>query len=173
MRSLTACVAKRYAESEDFNKGLSMFSESRDDFDTWFKERLAEATGVDLKPEMELPELVSRTQGRENAAGDHSTDYLASLGTGAWRHVTPSGERFDARFHHFGCHSNADEVADLEGTGSFRGSDVVLTLQVRIEDLERFASPDWYSMAIFNGSTLVYGTAGNVVSGDFTVEVAS
>jgi hypothetical protein len=103
----------------------------------------------------------------------HSTDYLASLGTGAWRHVTPSGERFDARVYIFSCHSNAGEVADLEGTGSFRGSDVELTLQVHIEDLERFASPDWYSMAIFNGSTLVYGTAGNVASGDFTVEVTS
>jgi hypothetical protein len=61
MRSLTACVAQRYAESEDFNKGLSMCYGSRDDFDIWFKERLAEATGVDLNdpPEMVLPELVS------------------------------------------------------------------------------------------------------------------
>ena len=38
-----------------------MFSESRDEFDLWFKERLAEATRVDLNdpPEMSLPELVS------------------------------------------------------------------------------------------------------------------
>jgi len=50
-----------YMESEDFNKALSMFSESRDEFDLWFKERLAEATRVDLNdpPEMSLPELVS------------------------------------------------------------------------------------------------------------------
>jgi hypothetical protein len=38
-----------------------MFVESRDGFDMWFKERLADATGVDLNdpPEMKLPELVS------------------------------------------------------------------------------------------------------------------
>jgi hypothetical protein len=50
-----------YMESEDFSKALSMFSESRDGFDLWFKERLAAATGVDLNhpPEMSLPELVS------------------------------------------------------------------------------------------------------------------
>jgi hypothetical protein len=50
-----------YMESPDFNKALGMFVESRDGFDMWFKERLADATGVDLNdpPEMKLPELVS------------------------------------------------------------------------------------------------------------------
>ncbi len=50
-----------YMESQDFNKALSMFVESRDEFDLWFKQRLADATGVDLNdpPDMSLPELVS------------------------------------------------------------------------------------------------------------------
>jgi hypothetical protein len=40
---------------------LGLFSRSRDDFDMWFKRRLADATGVDLNnpPEMTLPELLS------------------------------------------------------------------------------------------------------------------
>jgi hypothetical protein len=50
-----------YIESADFNKAFSMFVQSRDEFDLWFKERLADATGVDLNdpPELKLPELVS------------------------------------------------------------------------------------------------------------------
>ena len=51
-----------YMESGDFGKALGMFSESRDDFDVWFKRRLAEVSGVDLNnppPDMKLPELVS------------------------------------------------------------------------------------------------------------------
>jgi hypothetical protein len=50
-----------YMESADFNKALSMFVQSRDEFDLWFKERLADATGVDLNdpPPLVLPELVS------------------------------------------------------------------------------------------------------------------
>jgi len=50
-----------YMESPDFNKALGMFVQSRDDFDMWFKERLANATGVDLNdpPPMTLPEVVS------------------------------------------------------------------------------------------------------------------
>lgn len=50
-----------YIESADFNKAFSMFVQSRDDFDLWFKERLADATGVDLNdpPALALPELVS------------------------------------------------------------------------------------------------------------------
>jgi hypothetical protein len=48
-------------ESPDFNKALGMFVQSRDEFDMWFKERLANATGVDLNdpPPMTLPEVVS------------------------------------------------------------------------------------------------------------------
>ncbi len=50
-----------YMESSDFNKALGMFVESRNEFDLWFKERLANATGVDLNnpPEINLPELLS------------------------------------------------------------------------------------------------------------------
>jgi len=50
-----------YMESPDFSNALSMFSQSRDAFDLWFKQRLAEATGVDLNdpPPMQLPELLS------------------------------------------------------------------------------------------------------------------
>lgn len=50
-----------YMESPDFNKSLGMFVQSREDFDMWFKERLANVTGVDLNdpPPMTLPEVVS------------------------------------------------------------------------------------------------------------------
>ncbi len=50
-----------FMESSDFNKALGMFVESRDEFDLWFKDRLANATGVDLNnpPEIKLPELLS------------------------------------------------------------------------------------------------------------------
>src|SRR5688572_15873085 len=52
-----------YMESGDFNRALQLFVESRDEFDQWFKRRLAEVTGLDmnnLPPDMRLPELVSR-----------------------------------------------------------------------------------------------------------------
>jgi hypothetical protein len=50
-----------YMETGDFAQALGLFSQSRDDFDMWFKRRLADATGVDLNdpPEMSLPELLS------------------------------------------------------------------------------------------------------------------
>ena len=50
-----------YMETEDFGRALGLFSQSRDDFDMWFKRRLADVTGVDLNdpPEMTLPELLS------------------------------------------------------------------------------------------------------------------
>ena len=53
-----------YMESPDFTSALRLFSQSQDDFDLWFKRRLAEATGVDLNnpPEMQLPELLSSYQ---------------------------------------------------------------------------------------------------------------
>lgn len=54
-----------YMESQDFAGALALFVESRDDFDLWFKSRLAEATGVDLNnppPDMKLPELLSGYQ---------------------------------------------------------------------------------------------------------------
>jgi len=50
-----------YMESPDFPKALSMFSHSQDQFDQWFKQRLADATGLDLNtpPAAPLPELLS------------------------------------------------------------------------------------------------------------------
>jgi hypothetical protein len=50
-----------YIETNDFGNAFQTFVESREPFDMWFKERLANATGVDLNdpPPMELPELVS------------------------------------------------------------------------------------------------------------------
>jgi hypothetical protein len=50
-----------YMESPDFPAALSMFSQSRDEFDQWFKQRLTDATGLDLNtpPSAPLPELLS------------------------------------------------------------------------------------------------------------------
>ena len=50
-----------YMESPDFPKALSMFSQSKAEFDLWFKQRLADATGLDLNtpPAGPLPELLS------------------------------------------------------------------------------------------------------------------
>jgi len=50
-----------YIETDDFGEALVRFSGSQDDFDLWFKRRLADSTGVDLNdpPEMTLPELLS------------------------------------------------------------------------------------------------------------------
>src|SRR5215831_4734907 len=48
-------------ESPDFPTALSMFAQSQDVFDRWFKQRLAYATDLDLNtpPEAPLPELLS------------------------------------------------------------------------------------------------------------------
>ncbi len=54
-----------YMESPNFNNALEQFVQSRDEFDLWFKERLAEATGLDLNnppPGMVMPELLSSYQ---------------------------------------------------------------------------------------------------------------
>ncbi|MCO5176549.1 MAG: DUF6176 family protein [Thermomicrobiales bacterium] len=54
-----------YMESENFAQALQMFSQSQDAFDRWFKERLAEATGLDLAnppTDMSLPEMLSSYQ---------------------------------------------------------------------------------------------------------------
>lgn len=50
-----------YMESADFGKALGMFAQSKEEFDVWFKERLANATGVDLNspPPGPLSELLS------------------------------------------------------------------------------------------------------------------
>src|SRR3954464_14369840 len=54
-------VMVAYMETNDFTNALRLFSQSQEDFDMWFKRRLADATGVDLNdpPEMTLPELLS------------------------------------------------------------------------------------------------------------------
>jgi hypothetical protein len=48
-------------ESADFGRALSMFSGSQDEFDMWFKRRLADSTGLDLNtpPSGPLPEVLS------------------------------------------------------------------------------------------------------------------
>ena len=53
-----------YMESRDFGATTQLFVKSQDDFDLWFKQQLAEATGVDMNnpPEMRLPELLSSYQ---------------------------------------------------------------------------------------------------------------
>jgi len=58
-----------YMESRDFAEALKLFSQSQDDFDLWFKRRLADSTGVDLNnpPEMTLPELLSSYAGEAAA----------------------------------------------------------------------------------------------------------
>jgi hypothetical protein len=50
-----------YAEIADFERAMTDFVHSREEFDVWFKERLADVTGVDFNdpPEIELPELLS------------------------------------------------------------------------------------------------------------------
>ena len=50
-----------YMEIDDFGTALGLFSQSHDDFDMWFKRRLADVTGIDLNdpPEITLPELLS------------------------------------------------------------------------------------------------------------------
>jgi hypothetical protein len=50
-----------YMESADFGRALGMFSQSKEEFDAWFKERLANVTGVDLNtpPPGPLSEMMS------------------------------------------------------------------------------------------------------------------
>jgi hypothetical protein len=50
-----------YMESPDFAQALLAFSQSQDQFDQWFKQRLADATGLDLNapPTAPLPKLLS------------------------------------------------------------------------------------------------------------------
>ena len=50
-----------YLESPNAPKALSAFCQSQDQFDQWFKQRLADATGLDLNtpPTAPLPELLS------------------------------------------------------------------------------------------------------------------
>ena len=50
-----------YMETGDFANALGLFSRSQDDFDLWFKRRMADCTGIDLNdpPAMTMPELLS------------------------------------------------------------------------------------------------------------------
>jgi hypothetical protein len=59
-----------YMETNDFANALRLFSQSEDEFDMWFKRRLADATGVDLNnpPATSLPELLSSYISDEVAA---------------------------------------------------------------------------------------------------------
>ena len=43
-----------YMESADFNRALQMFVESRDEFDEWFKRRLAEVIDGSIATRIEL-----------------------------------------------------------------------------------------------------------------------
>jgi hypothetical protein len=56
-----------YMETDDFANALGSFSRSQDDFDLWFKRRMADCTGVDLNdpPAMTLPELLSHYSAQE------------------------------------------------------------------------------------------------------------
>jgi hypothetical protein len=50
-----------YMESDDFNTSLGQFVQSQEEFDLWFKRRLADCTGLDLNtpPAGPMPELLS------------------------------------------------------------------------------------------------------------------
>jgi hypothetical protein len=110
----------------------------------------------------------------DRASGNaHTTNFQANLGTGHWRHVTFLGDRFDGRISVLGCHSNTGDIADIEGTGSFRGSAAILTFFGHIEDRTRLGESDVYSIALYNGTTLVYSTGGAAVVGDFGVTISA
>jgi hypothetical protein len=52
-----------YIEGADFNQAMQMFVQSQDEFDLWFKRRLADVTGFDLNNppgDLAFPELLSR-----------------------------------------------------------------------------------------------------------------
>ena len=59
-----------YMETGDFANALALFSQSQDEFDLWFKRRMADCTGVDLNnpPAMTLPELLSSYSAQEALA---------------------------------------------------------------------------------------------------------
>ena len=51
-----------YMETPDFGHALETFSQSREPFDMWFKQRRDESTGLDLNhppADMTLPEMLS------------------------------------------------------------------------------------------------------------------
>lgn len=59
-----------YMESPDFNRALTAFVQSRDEFDLWFKTRFADATGIDLNNPpagFQPPELLSHYDAEQMA----------------------------------------------------------------------------------------------------------
>ena len=60
-----------YMESPNFGQALTQFAQSQDEFDQWFKRRLAEVTGVDLNnpPPGPLSELLSSYEAEPRRAG--------------------------------------------------------------------------------------------------------
>ena len=44
-----------YVEAEDFARALSLFSGSQEEFDLWFKRRLADSTGLGLNTPPSAP----------------------------------------------------------------------------------------------------------------------
>jgi hypothetical protein len=75
-----------YIESEDFAQALARFSQSRDSFDQWFKERLSELTGVDLNnpPPGPLSEQLADYRAHESAGQSEAlaTKFVHFLETG-------------------------------------------------------------------------------------------
>ncbi len=55
-----------YLESPNFARALDLFARSRDEFDVWFKRRLAEVTGADLNspPPGPMSEQLTSYEGR-------------------------------------------------------------------------------------------------------------
>ena len=60
-----------YMESGDFGSAFEQFVASRDPFDLWFKEQLANVTGLDLNdpPQLHLPELLSHYDAAARVGG--------------------------------------------------------------------------------------------------------
>jgi hypothetical protein len=132
---------------------------------------MATPATADAEPRCRLSGSAIITTGDTASGSAHTTDFVANLGTGRWRHITPSGDRFDGRIAILSCHSNTGDIADVEGIGSFRGSTVVLTFLLHIEDRASLGEPDYYAAGFFSGMTSVYSTAGSVVAGDFAVTI--
>jgi hypothetical protein len=128
---------------------------------------------ADPSPRCRLNGDAMVSTGDRGSGSAHTTDFQSNLGTGHWRHVTFAGDRFDGRLSLVSCHDNTGHIADLEGKGSFQGSTVVLTFFAHFEDRTDLGQPDYYSIGLFSGTTLVYATAGQVVEGDLEVTITA
>jgi hypothetical protein len=69
-------------ETPDFDQALSLFSGSQDQFDLWFKHRLADSTGLNLStpPSGPLPELLSSYSAQPQPSAE-ARQRKASAGT--------------------------------------------------------------------------------------------